>query len=198
MSAGAATAQSSATYAKTAQALPTVEPAPEPIDLRLSLGTTYDGEGAYRCTRVALEFAPAISKNLGTVIRLASVVGRPNSLLERQAPNQNYKSAYLEQESVFYPFGIHKRIRLGIGVGGFVGYYEKNTYAYLKAVAGKLTDYSLVSREGMHAGLVGSLNLDVAIDAAQRWHFGIKSAVENGIGSNRISPAHSLTVARRL
>jgi hypothetical protein len=198
LSAGAASAQSSAAYAKTTQALPPVEPAPEPIDLRLSLGATYDSEGSYRCTRVALEVAPMISRNLGTAIRLASVFGRPNSLLERQVPNQNYKAAYLEQESLLYPWGIDKRIRFGIGAGGFVGYYEKNTYSYLTAVSGKLTDYRLASRKGMHAGLLGSLSLDIALDAAQRWHLGVRSAMENGIGSNKISPAHSFTIAHRL
>ncbi|WP_324672100.1 hypothetical protein [Hymenobacter sp. GOD-10R] len=167
--ASTASAQPTPTYTKTAKALPA--PAalfPEPIDLRLGIGTTYDNEGQYRCTRITLELAPVVSKHLGTAIRLASVLGKPSSPLEKQVPNQNYKAAYLEQESIYYPLGTGKRMLLGIGAGGFVGYYKKNTYSYLKAMGGKLYDYGLASRTGLHAGFLGSVSLDVALGTAQR------------------------------
>jgi hypothetical protein len=126
------------------------------------------------------------------------VFGKPTSQFERQAPNQNYKAGYVEQEAIFYPFGTDKKVLFGVGGGGFLGYYKKNTYSSLSAVSGKLTDYQLATHEGFYGGYLLSLNLDVAVGAAQRWRVGLRSSVQNGTGGNTTSPTHSLTIARRL
>jgi len=170
----------------------------KPAYLRLSLGTTYDINGYYRCGRLAVEYAPTLTRHLGLAGRLVGVLGKPTDQLERQAPNQNYKAAYVEEEAIFYPFGTNKRLLFGVGAGGFAGYYKNNGFESLSAVSGKLTQYKLASWEGVHAGYIFSLNLDVAIGAAQRWRVGLKSTIQNGIGGNTTSPSHSLTLARRL
>ena len=178
---------------------PAAVPAPrKPSYLRLGLGTTYDFAGYYRCTRVSAEWAPMLTRRLGLASRLVGVAGKPDDSYERQAPHQNYKAAHVEQEAIFYPFGADKRIVFGVGGGGFVGYYKKNSFDYLQFTDGKLVDYRLASWEGTHAGYLLSLNLEVALGAERRWRVGLKSTLQNGINGNTTSPSSNLTLARRL
>ncbi|MBF9143498.1 hypothetical protein [Hymenobacter properus] len=85
-----------------------------------------------------------------------------------------------------------------VGAGGFGGYYKHNGFSFF----GNYPDapyvrYSLASREGMHAGLLGSLNLEVGLGATQRWRVGGKVMKETGLGGVTSFTSHNLTLARR-
>lgn len=79
------------------------------------------------------------------------VTGKPASDFEQQLPNQDCKAAYVKKV-LFYPFGTTKRVRFALGAGSFAGYYKRNSFNYLSAVSGKVTDYKLTSQQGVHAG----------------------------------------------
>lgn len=170
-----------------------------PAYLRLGLGTTYDIVGYYRCARVSLEYAPMLSRQIGLASRIVGVSGKPSHKeLESQLPNQNYKAAYLEQEVVFYPFGNDKRVNVGVGAGGFAGYYHRNSFNNFQSVSGKVTDYKLASQQGFHGGYMFLLNLDVVLGQRQQWRLGAKSTIQSGKNGNTTTPTHNLTLARRL
>ena len=189
----AATAQRAPSDAQTAP-LPT---STKPSYLRLGVGTAYDVGGYYRCTRLALEYAPTLSRHFGLAGRVVGVFGTPNDKLQQQLPDQNYKAGFVEAEGIYYPFGTDKRVQFGIGAGGFAGYYKKNDYTYLQATSGQVTDYSLVSNSGPYAGYLLSLNLDTAIGTKQLWRVGAKATVQNGINGGTTS-SYNLTLAKRL
>ncbi|QNE38896.1 hypothetical protein F1C16_04650 [Hymenobacter sp. NBH84] len=193
----AATAQLTPSYQQTAPLVKSSALAPKPSYLRLGVGTAYDVNGYYRCTRLALEYAPTLSQHFGAAGRIVGVFGNPSDKLQRQLPNQNYKAGFIEAEGVYYPFGTDKRVLFGVGAGGFAGYYEKNDYNYLKATSGQVTDYLLVSYRGPYAGVLFSLNLDAAVGARQLYRVGAKATVQNGINGGRTS-TYNLTLARRL
>ncbi|RPD44309.1 hypothetical protein DNI29_21610 [Hymenobacter sediminis] len=169
----------------------------KPAYLRLGVGTAYDNAGAYRCTRLALEYAPTLTRHFGVAGRLVGVFGKPSSSLERQLPDQRYRAGFVEVEGMLYPFGTDKRVLLGLGAGGFAGYYRKDTYAFLTATAGRVDSYALRTYSGPYAGYLLSLNLDAAVDARQRWRIGVKATVQNGLNGGRTS-TYNLTLARRL
>jgi hypothetical protein len=166
--------------------------------LRVGLGTSYDINKYYRCARLCVEYAPMLNQRLGLSGRLVGVLGKPSSSFEKQLPNQNYKAAYVEQEILFYPFGINKRVRFALGAGGFAGYYKKNGFSHFSAVSGEVVDYGLNSQQGVHAGYIGSLNLEAALGKEQRWAVGVKSTIQNGNAGVSTLRTHSLTLSRRL
>lgn len=170
----------------------------QPAYLRVGLGTTSDVSSYYPCARLSVEYAPLLTRRLGLASRLVGVAGKPTSELERQAPNQNYKAAYVEQEVLYYPFGHDQRVRFAVGAGGFAGYYKQNSFDFLQATNGQLTDYGLRSYQGVHAGYLGSLQLEVALGQQQRWLLGLKSTIQNGTGGVTTLTTHSLTMGRRL
>ncbi|GAB2785087.1 hypothetical protein GCM10027175_24630 [Hymenobacter latericoloratus] len=170
-----------------------------PAYLRLGLGSAYDIDGYYRSARLTLEYAPTLNRHLGLASRVVGVLGKPSgSSLEAQLPNQKYKAAYLEQEIIYYPLGTDKRVLFGVGAGGFAGYYRKNGFTYLQATDGRVTDYQLNSRQGLHAGYLLTASLEVALGQQKRWLLGAKSTLRNGIEGNTTTSTHSLTLGRRL
>jgi hypothetical protein len=132
--AGVAQTPAASHFNVSAEAPPAVKG--KPAYLRLGVGTAYDNTGRYRCARLALEYAPTLTRHLGLAGRLVGVYGQPNSALERQLPNQRYQAGFVEVEGIVYPFGTDQRVLLGIGAGGFAGYYRKDTYSFLQATAG--------------------------------------------------------------
>ncbi|ALD20863.1 hypothetical protein [Hymenobacter sp. DG25A] len=170
----------------------------KPAFLRLGLGTAYDIEGYYRSARVSVEYAPMLSRRIGLASRVVGLVGKPTSGMETQLPNQNYKGGYLEQEVVFYPFENNQRLNLGLGAGGFAGFYRLNGFDHYTAVDGKFTEYQLERRQGFHGGYLLSLNLDVALGETKRWRVGTKATLQNGAEGNRRASTYNLTLARRL
>lgn len=169
----------------------------KPAYLRLGVGTAYDIAGTYRCTRLAVEYAPMLTRHFGVAGRLVGVIGQPNNSLERQLPDQRYRAGFVEVEGVVYPFGTDKRVLVGLGAGGFAGYYRKDTYAFFTAIAGRVDAYAPRTYSGPYAGYLLSLNLDAALDARQRWRVGAKATVQNGLNGGTTS-TYNLTLARRL
>jgi len=169
----------------------------KPAYLRLGVGAAYDIAGAYRCTRLAVEYAPLLTRHLGVAGRLVGIIGQPNNSLERQLPDQRYRAGFVEVEGVVYPFGTDKRVLVGLGAGGFAGYYRKDTYAFFSATAGRIDAYAPRTYSGPYAGYLLSLNLDAALDAQQRWRVGAKATVQNGLNGGTTS-SYNLTFARRL
>ena len=202
-----ALAHAPAAQAQVERAAPTAAPAPKGLFqaayLRLNVGTTFDAQKYYRCARVAVEYAPMLTRHVGLAGRLAGVAGKPyssnlyGSWID-QVPNQNYKAGYAEAEALYYPFGNQKRVRFAVGAGGFVGYYKKNAFSSANVVSNQVVDYQLTSYQGVHAGYLGSLNLEVALGTEQRWLVGLKATLQKGTGGVTDVPAQSLTLARRL
>lgn len=136
--------------------------------LRFGLGTTFDANKSYRCTRLAMEYAPMLTRHLGMAGRLVGVAGTPmdGGALGPwiyQLPNQNYKSGHAEGEVLFYPFGNTKRVRFALGAGGFAGYYKDNGFSFVNLLDGHIIDCRLLSHQGSYGGYLASLNLDVAL-----------------------------------
>jgi len=196
----ATSAHAQAEYARPQVATRFAPPA-EPFQmayLRVGIGSTSDALNGYRCARLSLEYAPMLSTHVGLASRMVGVVGKPSHCLEEQLPNQNYKAAYLEEEAFYYPLGNNRRVQFAVGAGGFAGYYKKNSVDYTEAPESHLTDYRLVSYQGVHAGYLGSLNLGVALGQQQHWQVGLRSTVQNGVGTNATIFSHSLTIGHRL
>ncbi len=196
----ATSAHAQAEYARPQVATPFAPPA-EPFHvayLRVGVGSTSDALNGYRCAHLSLEYAPMLTTHVGLASRMAGVVGKPSDCLEKQLPNQNYKAAYLEQEALFYPLGNNRRVQFAVGAGGFAGYYKKNSVDYTEASEGHLTDYRLVSYQGVHAGYLGSLNLGVGLGSQQHWQVGFRAIVQNGVSTSATIFTHTLTVGHRL
>jgi hypothetical protein len=202
-----ALSQATEAQAQVEQAVPSAAPAPKsPFQtayLRLNVGTTFDALKYYRCARVAVEYAPMLTHHVGLAGRLAGVAGSPSAsnlygTWIDQLPNQNYKAGYAEAEALYYPFGNQKRVRFAVGAGGFVGYYKKNSFSFANVVDNQLVDYQLTSHQGVHAGYLGSLNLEVALGTEQRWLVGLKATLQKGVGGVTDVTGQSLTLARRL
>ncbi|MFD1468016.1 hypothetical protein ACFQ48_07245 [Hymenobacter caeli] len=171
--------------------------------LRLGLGTTFDAAKFYRCTRLAVEYAPMLTRQVGLAGRLVGVAGKPAATglygpWVDQLPNQNYRASHAEGEVLFYPFGNAKRVRFAVGAGGFAGYYKKNDFDFVNVVEGRVVDYRLASYQGFYGGYLGSINLDVALGQQQRWLVGLKIAQQKGTGGVTDVPSETLTLARRL
>ena len=187
-----------------AQALPS-SPAPvaRPTFLRLSLGTMPTLNWEYTCPRVALEYAPMLTRHLGVAARLAGVAGRPNDASGpnapwiTQVPDQNYRAGLLEAEGLLYPLGVTHRVRFALGAGGYVARYKHNTVAGAEIVSGQVINYKTATYEGNRAGYLFSLNLEVALGQQRAWVLGLKAARQRGLSGITNLPVHSLTFARQ-
>lgn len=176
------------------------DPAPRPFQtayLRAGIGACYDVNKYYRCGRYSLEYAPMLSRKVGLATRVVGVRGAPSSGLETQVPHQNYQAGYFEQEVLYYPLGLGRRVRFAVGAGGFAGYYKKNGFEYIQATAGRVDGYKLASWQGGHAGWLGSLNLEVGLGASQRWLAGLKVTTQSGASGISRTDSYNLTWGRR-
>ena len=165
---------------------------------RLGVGRTEGAGVYYDCARLSLEYVTLAGRHWGAGGRLVGIAGAPWEGTQSQIPNQNYKAGYAEAEGFWYPFGNNQRVTVAVGAGGFAGYYRNNSYSSI----GNYPDapylrYILASHEGMHAGLLGSLNLEVGLGTTQRWRVGGKVMKETGLGGVTTFTSHSLTLARR-
>ena len=170
---------------------------PKPAYLRLGVGTAYDIGRSYRCTRLALEYAPTLTRHFGLAGRLVGVFGQPDSQIERQLSDQRYKAGFVEVEGLYYPFGTDKRVLFGLGAGGFAGYYRKDSYSVLQTTAGRVDFYERYAYKGPYAGYLLSVNVDAAVDTQQRWRVGAKATLQNGLNGGGTA-TYNFTLARRL
>jgi hypothetical protein len=172
--------------------------------LRASVGLAPTLGWHYQCPRVALEYAPMLTRHLGLAGRLAGVTGRPAASTPlygpwiKNIPNQNYRAGFLEAEGLLYPFGNTRRVRFALGVGGFVGYYQLNTFSSANIVDQQVVAYELTTHQGAAAGYLGSLNIEVALGKQRVWLLGLKATRQKGLGGITNLPGQSLTLARQL
>lgn len=182
-----------------------VRPRPFQISyLRLSLGTTYTLGWEYRCPRLALEYAPMLTRHLGLATRLVGVAGRPTAASAlygpwiTQVPNQHYHAGFMEGEGLLYPFGNTGRVRFALGAGGYAGYYQLSSVTEANTVSGQLQSYRLVAYQGGRAGYLYSLNLELALGKQRNWLVGLKATRQRGLGGITNLPGQSLTLAHQL
>lgn len=172
--------------------------------LRATVGVNPTIGWEYRCPRVAVEYAPMLTRHLGLAARLAGSAGRPSASTAlygswiKEIPNQNYRAGFFEAEGLVYPFGNTHRVRFALGVGGFAGLYKLNTISSATIVDNKVVAYELDTRQGASAGYLGSLNLEVALGKERVWLLGLKATRQKGLGGVTNLPGQSLTIARQL
>ena len=171
---------------------------PRPAYLRVGVGRTEGAGTIYHSARAFVEYAPLLGRHWGWAGRLAGVAGAPTQGLESQVPHQNYRAGYAEAEGRWYPWGNHRRVTVALGAGGFAGYYRHNGYDYFQGVNGRLVDYGLAAQQGFHAGLLGSVNAEVGLGAAQRWRAGLQILKQTGLGGVTAFTSHSLTLGYRI
>ena len=172
--------------------------------LRASLGVTSTLGWEYRCPRLAVEYAPMLTRHLGLAGRLVGVAGHPTASTPlygswiEQVPNQNYRAGFVEAEGLLYPFGNMRRVRFALGLGGYAGYYKLNAISSANVVAQQVVVYELATEQGGAVGYLGSLNVEVALGKQRRWLMGLKATRQKGIGGITNLPGQSLTIARQL
>jgi hypothetical protein len=172
--------------------------------LRASLGVTSTLGWEYRCPRLAVEYAPMLTRHLGLAGRLVGVAGHPTASTPlygswiEQVPNQNYRAGFVEAEGLVYPFGNTRRIRFALGLGGYAGYYKLNAINSANVVAQQVVAYELATQQGGAVGYLGSLNVEVALGKQRRWLVGLKATRQKGLGGITNLPGQSLTIARQL
>jgi hypothetical protein len=172
--------------------------------LRASIGLNPTISWEYRCPRIAVEYAPMLTRHLGLVGRLAGSAGQPSASTGlygswiKDIPNQNYRAGFFEAEGLVYPFGNTHRVRFALGAGGFAGYDKLNTISSANVVDNKVVAYELGTRQGVSAGYLGSLNVEVALGKQRVWLLGLKATRQKGLGGITNLPGQSLTIARQL
>ena len=172
--------------------------------LRASLGVTSTLGWEYCCPRLAVEYAPMLTRHLGLAGRLVGVAGHPTTSTPlygswiEQVPNQNYRAGFVEAEGLLYPFGNTRRVRFAIGLGGYAGYYKLNAISSANVVAQQVVAYELTTEQGGAVGYLGSLNVEVALGKQRRWLVGLKVTRQKGLGGITNLPGQSLTIARQL
>ena len=171
--------------------------APRPAYLRVGVGLTETRGTTYPIARAFVEYAPLLGQHWGWAGRLVGVTGAPTHGLESQLPHQNYRAGYAQAEGRWYPWGNQRRLTVAFGAGGFVGYYRLNSYDYIRGLYDRVVDYRLASAQGIHAGVLGSVNAEVGLGAAQRWRAGLQVLKETGRGGITSFNTYSLTLARR-
>jgi hypothetical protein len=192
----------------TALQSPTDTPRParpfEVAYLRASVGVTSTLGWEYRCPRLALEYAPMLTRHIGLAGRLVGVAGSPNkntplygSWIE-QIPNQNYRAGFFEAEGLVYPFGNTRRVRFALGIGGYGGYYKLNAISMANIVSNQVVAYELATQQGGTVGYLGSLNVEVALGKQRVWLLGLKATRQKGLHGITNLPGQSLTLARQL
>ncbi|MDO7853136.1 hypothetical protein [Hymenobacter convexus] len=182
----------------TALPAPAADAPSHPAFLRMGVGRTEAAGPTYHCLRVAVEYTRLLCRHWGASGRLVGIGGQPQEGMASQLPNQNYRAGYAEAEALWYPFGNARRVLFAVGAGGFAGYYQHNGYSFVGNYAeAPYLRYSLATWQGAHAGLLGSLNLEVGLGTTQRWRVGGKVMKETGLGGVTAFTSHSLTLARR-
>lgn len=172
--------------------------------LRTSVGITSTLGWEYRCPRLALEYAPLLTRHLGLAGRLVGVTGHPTASTPlygrwiEQVPNQNYRAGFVEAEGLVYPFGNTRRVRFALGLGGYAGYYKLNAISSANVVDQQVVAYELATQKGGAVGYLGSLNVEVALGKQRRWLVGLKATRQKGLGGITNLPGQSLTIARQL
>jgi hypothetical protein len=172
--------------------------------LRASLGITSTLSWEYRCPRLAVEYAPMLTRHLGLAGRLVGVAGHPTASTPlygrwiEQIPNQNYRAGFVEAEGLIYPFGNTRRVRFALGLGGYAGYYKLNAISSANVVDQQVVAYELATQQGGAVGYLGSLNVEVALGKQRRWLLGLKATRQQGLGGITNLPGQSLTIARQL
>lgn len=172
--------------------------------LRASVGIGNTLGWEYRCPRIALEYAPLLTRHLGLAARVAGVAGQPAASTPlygtwiTDIPNQNYRAGFVEAEGLLYPLGNTRRVRFALGAGGFAGYYKLNSISSATLVDNKVVAYELATREGSRAGYLFSLNVEVALGKQRAWLLGLKATRQQGLGGITNLPGQSLTLARQL
>ena len=191
-----------AAWAQTAPATPATAPA-RPAFLRFSVGTMPTLNWDYTCPRLAIEYAPMLTRHLGVAARLAGVAGRPSASSGPNAPwitdvpSQNYRAGFVEAEGLLYPFGVAHRVRFAVGAGGYVSQYKLNSISSVEVSSNRVVRYELATYEGTRAGYLFSLNLEVALGQQRAWLLGLKATRQQGLGGITNLPGHSLTLARQ-
>ncbi|UPL47603.1 hypothetical protein [Hymenobacter sublimis] len=101
----------------------------------------------------------------------------------------SYEAVNLEQEVYLYPFGNNKQVLFALGGGGYVGY--SNRYG---APATRIVDWNsgaqtltLDHEQGLHAGYMFSLNLDVSLGSTSQWLVGGKTSFQNDTFGNSLA-----------
>jgi hypothetical protein len=172
--------------------------------LRASVGITSTLGWEYRCPRLAIEYAPILTRHLGLAGRLVGVAGHPTAATPlygrwiEQVPNQNYRAGFVEAEGLVYPFGNTRRVRFALGLGGYAGYYKLNAISSANVVDQQVVAYELATQQGGAVGYLGSLNVEVALGKQRRWLVGLKASRQKGLGGITNLPGQSLTIARQL
>lgn len=178
--------------------------APEVAYLRASLGITSTLGWEYHCPRLAVEYAPMLTRHLGLAGRLVGVAGHPTASTPlygswiEQVPNQNYRAGFVEAEGLVYPFGNTRRVRFALGLGGYAGFYKLNAISSVNVVDQQVVTYKLATRQGGAVSYLGSLNVEVALGKQRRWLVGLKATRQKGLGGITNLPGQSLTIARQL
>ena len=172
--------------------------------LRASLGVTSTLGWEYRCPRLAVEYAPMLTRHPGLAGRPVGVAGHPTASTPlygswvEQVPNQNYRAGFVEAEGLLYPFGNMRRVRFALGLGGYAGYYKLNAISSANVVAQQVVVYELATEQGGAVGYLGSLNVEVALGKQRRWLVGLKATRQKGLGGLTNLPGQSLTIASQL
>ena len=172
--------------------------------LRASVGVTYTLGWEYRCPRLAVEYAPMLTRHLGMAGRLVGVAGHPTAATPlygpwiEDIPNQKYRAGFFEAEGLVYPFGNTRRVRFALGAGGFAGYYKLNAINSASVVSQQVVDYELATQQGSAVGYLGSLNVEVALGKQRVWLLGLKATRQKGLWGITNLPGQSLTLARQL
>ena len=183
--------------------------APPRAGLQLGIGSAAVGTGDYTALKAHLEYTRLLGRHLGTGTRLAFVGGSRESFNTVYNPDRpgnegvtvpyamSYEAINLEQEFYLYPFGNDKRVLFAVGGGGYAGY--SNRYGApstrLNTTTGA-TFLTLDHQNGLHAGYLFSLNLDVAVDPARKWLVGGKAMFQNDTFGNSLTTLQ-LKVGRR-
>ena len=169
--------------------------------LRASLGVTSTLGWEYRCPRLAVEYAPMLTRHIGLAGRLVGVAGHPTAATPlygpwiEKIPNQNYRAGFLEAEGLVYPFGNTRRVRFALGAGGYAGYYQLNAISSANVVGQQVVAYELATQQGGAVGYLGSLNVEVALGKQRVWLVGLKATRQKGLAGITNLPGQSLTLA---
>ncbi|UOQ64683.1 hypothetical protein [Hymenobacter volaticus] len=177
-----------------------------PALLRLGLGSCLNGSGDYGVVKTYLEYAPQFGQHLRLGSRLAVISGSNHVDFGEDYNGRNYtvKESYravnIEQEVYWLPFGIHKTVEFGVGVGAFGGYGSSKGLSYGGFSLNQSTNqlefsYTPSDEQGFHAGYIASLNVNVAIDPARTWRVGGKLSLQNDTRAN-ILPGAQFQISR--
>ncbi|MBW3127789.1 hypothetical protein [Hymenobacter profundi] len=184
--------------------------AQRPASIQLGVGSALVGTGDYKALKAHVEYAPLFGRHLGTGTRLAFIGGsresfstvfdpipRPGSTGINVPYAMTYQAANLEHEFYLYPFGNNRQVLFAVGGGGYVGYSNRYGAPQTRwdAGLGGAVNY-LEHEQGVHAGYMLSLNLDVALGIDRQWLAGGKASFQNDTFGNTLATLQ-LKVGRR-